>query len=227
VITAIEPNEVIADSPSTTLAVFGSGFVAPVLGPTPSPGSIVRIAGNFDPLVLPTTFVSSSELEALLPGTGSGLTRAAVVRMAILGQLTEQGITAFLNSTGQIFCSFADVTCPGSSGPATDSTGVAGDWRYIETAYRLGYGIVCSDMSSGLRRFCPTLSADVLGAPGVIAVTVLNPSAPFAPVASNVVDFLVYEQPIAAPGPTGVWLLALALALAGAGWVALRSTAAR
>ncbi|MBL8232700.1 MAG: S-layer homology domain-containing protein, partial [Bryobacterales bacterium] len=74
----------------------------------------------------------------------------------IRAQMDEAAVTAYLNSTGGIFCSFADVACPGSTGTVTDTTGVSGDWRYIETMYRRGYTKGCDGSNDGQRRFCPT-----------------------------------------------------------------------
>jgi hypothetical protein len=89
-------------------------------------------------------------------GVNSLVTRAEMARWTIRAQMDEPGITAYLNSTGGIFCSFADVSCPGTSGTATDTTGVTGDWRYIETMYRRGYTKGCEATNDGQRRFCPT-----------------------------------------------------------------------
>jgi hypothetical protein len=79
-----------------------------------------------------------------------------MARWVVRSQMDETAITAYLNSTGGIFCSFADVACPGAGGTVTNTTGVTGDWRYIEIMYRRGYTKGCSDTNDGQRRFCPT-----------------------------------------------------------------------
>jgi hypothetical protein len=85
------------------------------------------------------------------------VTRAEMARWTIRSQMDEDAVTGYLNSTGGIFCSFADVTCPGSNGgTVTNTTGVSGDWRYIETMYRRGYTKGCDATNDGQRRFCPT-----------------------------------------------------------------------
>ena len=132
-LTGISPASVTTTVNDFTLTVYGTGFTAPVFGPTPQPGTMVRLATPAGAPVLPTTFVSPTQLSVLVPGFGTALTRGSLARLALLSQMTEQAITAYLNSTGGMFCSFADVACPGSSGgTVTDSTGLSGDWRYIE-----------------------------------------------------------------------------------------------
>jgi hypothetical protein len=85
------------------------------------------------------------------------VSRAEMARWTIRAQMDEAAVTAYINSTGGLFCSFADVQCPGASGAnITDTTGVAGDWRYIETMYRRGYTKGCEATNDGQRRFCPT-----------------------------------------------------------------------
>jgi hypothetical protein len=84
------------------------------------------------------------------------VSRAEMARWTIRAQMDETAVSTYLNSTGGIFCSFADVTCPGVSGNVTNTTGTAGDWRYIETMYRRGYTKGCDNTNDGQRRFCPT-----------------------------------------------------------------------
>jgi len=111
------------------------------------------------------TFIQVAKQTEIQPGSRTAttfnvndpVTRAEMARWVIRAQMDEPAITAYLNSTGGLFCSFADVSCPGASGAnVTDSTGVSGDWRYIETMYRRGYTKGCSDSNDGQRRFCPT-----------------------------------------------------------------------
>jgi len=85
------------------------------------------------------------------------VSRAEMARWTVRAQSDETAISAYLNSTGGIFCSFADVACPGASGGVVaNTTGVTGDWRYIETMYRRGYTKGCEQTNDGQRRFCPT-----------------------------------------------------------------------
>jgi len=87
------------------------------------------------------------------------VTRAEMARWTIRSQMDEDAISGYLTSTGGVFCSFADVTCPGANGTAvSNTTGVSGDWRYIETMYRRGYTKGCDQTNDGQRRFCPTRS---------------------------------------------------------------------
>ncbi|MBV6468103.1 MAG: hypothetical protein PGMFKBFP_03480 [Anaerolineales bacterium] len=102
-----------------------------------------------------TEIQPGSRTESTFNPTGT-VSRAEMARWTIRGQMDEAGVTAYLNSTGGIFCSFADVACPGVSGTVTDSTGTSGDWRYIETMYRRGYTKGCEATNDGQRRFCPT-----------------------------------------------------------------------
>lgn len=81
--------------------------------------------------------------------------RRDMARWVTRAQMDENAITSYLNSTGGIYCSFADVACPGSSGNVTNTTGATTDWRYIETMYRRGYTKGCQDTNDGQRRFCP------------------------------------------------------------------------
>jgi hypothetical protein len=90
-------------------------------------------------------------------GVNDEVKRETMAMWTIRAQMDEKAITAYLNSTGGIFCSFADVICPGTSGPVTDVTGPAAPgnyWRYIEAMYRRGYTKGCSDTNDGQRRFC-------------------------------------------------------------------------
>ncbi|HUQ90165.1 MAG TPA: S-layer homology domain-containing protein, partial [Bryobacteraceae bacterium] len=84
------------------------------------------------------------------------VTRAEMARWTIRGQMNEAAVTAYINSTGGFFCSFADV-CPGTAPGAniTDSN-PSGDWRYVELMYRRGYTKGCEATNDGQRRFCPT-----------------------------------------------------------------------
>jgi hypothetical protein len=112
------------------------------------------------------TYIQIAKQTEIQPGSRSesvfnvdGLvTRQEMARWTVRAQMDEDAITAYLNATGGIFCSFADVSCPGSSGAVTNTTGnqSAGDWRYIETMYRRGYTKGCETTNDGQRRFCPT-----------------------------------------------------------------------
>jgi len=111
------------------------------------------------------TYIQIAKQTEIQPGSRSegtfnvsGLvTRAEMARWTMRAQMDESSITAYINSTGGIFCSFADVACPGASGAtATNSTGTSGDWRYIEVMYRRGYTKGCDATNDGQRRFCPT-----------------------------------------------------------------------
>jgi hypothetical protein len=88
-------------------------------------------------------------------GVNNLVTRAEMARWVMRAQMDEGAITGYLNSTGGIYCSFADVTCPGNTGTVTNTTGVQGDWRYIETMWRRGYTKGCQETFDGQRRFCP------------------------------------------------------------------------
>jgi hypothetical protein len=90
-------------------------------------------------------------------GVDTLVLRREMARWVVRAQMDENAITAYLNSTGGLFCSFADVTCPSGSATVTNTTGgsTAGDWRYIETMYRRGYTKGCDASNDGQRRFCP------------------------------------------------------------------------
>lgn len=228
-LTGISPASVTTTVNDFTLTVYGTGFTAPVFGPTPQPGTMVRLATPAGAPVLPTTFVSPTQLSVLVPGFGTALTRGSLARLALLSQMTEQAITAYLNSTGGMFCSFADVACPGSSGgTVTDSTGLSGDWRYIETLYRMGMSmtVACLDINDGQRRFCPTKSANLLETPGSFpasANTVVNIGSPLV-TTSNTVDLAVLPFTPVRPVPTLSFAMFVAMlaAMAAAGVLALR-----
>jgi hypothetical protein len=108
------------------------------------------------------TFVQIAKQTEIDPGSRTATTfnpsgtvlRRDMAKWVVRAQMDETAITAYLNSTGGIFCSFADVECPGATGTATNTTGTA-EWRYIETMYRRGYTKGCSDTGDGQRRFCP------------------------------------------------------------------------
>jgi hypothetical protein len=112
------------------------------------------------------TFIQIAKQTEIEPGSRTATTfnvnglaiRGEMARWVIRAQMDEPAITAYLNATGGIYCSFADVQCPGTSGTVTDTTGgaSAGNWRYIETMYRRGYTKGCQDSNDGQRRFCPT-----------------------------------------------------------------------
>jgi hypothetical protein len=108
------------------------------------------------------TYVQIAKQTEIDPGSRTATTfnpsgtvlRREMAKWVIRAQMDESAVTAYLNSTGGIFCSFADVECPGASGTATNTTGTA-EWRYIETMYRRGYTKGCSEDNDGQRRFCP------------------------------------------------------------------------
>lgn len=112
------------------------------------------------------TYIQIAKQTEIQPGSRTDATfnvdglvqRQDMARWTVRAQMDEPAITAYLNATGGIFCSFADVSCPGSSGTVTDTTGgmAAGNWRYIETMYRRGYTKGCEATNDGQRRFCPT-----------------------------------------------------------------------
>jgi hypothetical protein len=203
VVTDIDPDSVPEGASSFTLSVEGSGFFAPILGPSPSPGTIVRVAlpGFQVPQPLPTTFVSATELSVAIPGSDTALTRLTLAQQTALGQFTEQAITAFLNSTGGFFCSYADV-CTQGGGSVTDSTGTDG-WRYVETLYRLGLtGRACTDPNSAIRIFCPTASANVLGAAGAFGIEAINRELDIQPPGGLFVSAPPIPLQVLAPTPT-------------------------
>ena len=112
------------------------------------------------------TYIQIAKQTEIDPGSRSAsgafdvnglVTRQDMARWTIRGQMDEAAITAYLNATGGIYCSFADVSCPGNSGTVLDTTGgqSAGNWRYIETMYRRGYTKGCDTTNDGQRRFCP------------------------------------------------------------------------
>lgn len=111
------------------------------------------------------TYIQTAKQTEIDPGSRTAATfglndlvlRKTMALWTLRAQMDENAITAYLNSTGGIFCSFADVLCPGVSGPVTNTTGgaSAGYWRYIEAMYRRGYTKGCSDSNDGQRRFCP------------------------------------------------------------------------
>jgi len=112
------------------------------------------------------TYIQIAKQTEIQPGSRSDATfdisglvqRQDMARWTVRAQMDEQAITDYLNATGGIFCSFADVSCPGASGTVTNTTGgmTAGNWRYIETMYRRGYTKGCDSTNDGQRRFCPT-----------------------------------------------------------------------
>jgi hypothetical protein len=112
------------------------------------------------------TFVQIAKQTEIQPGSRTAtvfgandpVTRAEMARWTVRGQMDENAVTGYLNSTGGLFCSFADVACPGgtTNTAVTNTTGVSGDWRYIETMYRRGYTKGCDATNDGQRRFCPT-----------------------------------------------------------------------
>lgn len=112
------------------------------------------------------TYIQIAKQTEIQPGSRSAtgafdvnglVTRRQMARWTVRAQMDETAISAYLNATGGVYCSFADVSCPGSSGTVSDTTGgeSAGDWRYIETMYRRGYTKGCDTTNDGQRRFCP------------------------------------------------------------------------
>jgi hypothetical protein len=228
VVNTISPPWVVKDSFTFTLTVDGSSFIAPTLGLNPAPGTVVRFPSELVPTgeALPTSFISSTQITAMVPGADTTLTRMDLARLTVLSQLSEQGITTFLNSTGGLFCSFADVACPGGPGVVLDSTGIAGGWRYIETMYRLGYTSGCSSTGDPFRRFCPAVSANLLATPGTYGVRAVNTvplPLPVSTLTSAPVNFTVLASlPTPVPAVSGTGLVALLVALGVTGILAAR-----
>jgi hypothetical protein len=139
--------------------------------------------------------------------------------------MTEQAITALLNSTGGIFCSFADVACPGAAGgAATDSTGVSGDWRYIETLPDVA-GRRLPGQQRRAAALLPTQSANLLGTLEA-SRPARTPSSTSAPDGDDfrTVNLAVLPFTPVRPVPTLsiAMLVALLAAMAAGGMLALR-----
>ena len=108
------------------------------------------------------TYVQTAKQTEIDPGSRTattfnpdgGVVRRDMAKWVVRAQMDETAVTNYLNSTGGIFCSFADVNCPGSSGTVTNTTGTS-EWRYVELMYRRGYTKGCSATSDPQRRFCP------------------------------------------------------------------------
>ncbi|HUQ93751.1 MAG TPA: S-layer homology domain-containing protein [Bryobacteraceae bacterium] len=81
--------------------------------------------------------------------------RAEMTRWTIRSQMNEAAITAYINSTGGFFCSFADICPAAAPASAVTDTNPSGDWRYVEVMYRRGYTKGCETTNDGQRRFCP------------------------------------------------------------------------
>jgi len=109
------------------------------------------------------TFVQIAKQTEIDPGARAATTfnpdgsvlRRDMATWVIRAQMDENAITNYLNATGGIYCSFADVACPGSSGVVTNTTGASTQWRYIETMSRRGYTKGCEATNDGQHRFCP------------------------------------------------------------------------
>jgi len=84
-----------------------------------------------------------------------GVLRRDMAKWVVRAQMDEVAINNYLNATGGVFCSFADVQCPGSNGAAVTSTTGTSEWRYIELMYRRGYTKGCGATTDPQRRFCP------------------------------------------------------------------------
>jgi hypothetical protein len=74
VVKRLNPTTVRAASVGFTLTVNGSGFIAPTFGPSPAPGTVVRFPVASNPGTplgegLPTAFVGSMQITALVPGS--------------------------------------------------------------------------------------------------------------------------------------------------------------
>jgi len=108
------------------------------------------------------TYIQIAKQTEIDPGSRSAATfnpdgtvlRRDMAKWVVRSQMNETAVTNYLNSTGGIFCSFADVQCPGASGTVTDTTGTS-EWRYIELMYRRGYTKGCNSTTDAQRRFCP------------------------------------------------------------------------
>jgi hypothetical protein len=108
------------------------------------------------------TYIQIAKQTEIAPGSRTAttfnvngvVTRREMAQWVVRAQMDETAITNYLNATGGIFCSFADVACPGSSGTVTNTTGTS-EWRYVELMYRRGYTKGCNATTDAQRRFCP------------------------------------------------------------------------
>ncbi|MFN7936534.1 MAG: S-layer homology domain-containing protein [Bryobacteraceae bacterium] len=109
------------------------------------------------------TYIQTAKQTEIDPGSRTASTfnpdgivlRRDMAKWVVRAQMDEQAVTNYLNATGGVFCSFADVNCPGNTGAnATNGTGTS-EWRYIELMYRRGYTKGCNQTSDPQRRFCP------------------------------------------------------------------------
>jgi hypothetical protein len=109
-------------------------------------------------------YVQIAKQTEIDPGSRSATTfnpdgtvlRQDMAKWVVRAMMDEAAVTNYLNSTGGIYCSFADVSCPGTSGTVTDTTGNASNgWRWIELLYRRGVTKGCNATTDAQRRFCP------------------------------------------------------------------------
>jgi len=109
------------------------------------------------------TYVQIAKQTEIDPGSRTAATfnpdgsvlRRDMAKWVVRAQMDEQAISNYLNATGGVFCSFADVQCPGSNGGAVTNTTGTSEWRYIELMYRRGYTKGCNATTDAQRRFCP------------------------------------------------------------------------
>ncbi|MBL8178619.1 MAG: hypothetical protein JNK48_28355 [Bryobacterales bacterium] len=109
------------------------------------------------------TYIQTAKQTEIDPGSRTaatfnpdgGVLRRDMAKWVVRAQMDEQAVTNYLNATGGVFCSFADVQCPGANAASVSNNTGTTEWRYIELMYRRGYTKGCSATTDPQRRFCP------------------------------------------------------------------------
>ncbi len=92
-VTSISPTSVPLNSAATTLIVNGTGFI-------PANGSVSGSQVVFDGFAEPTTFVSASQLTAVIPANQFTFARAALVTVNTPGTAPSNGVTFIIGNGG-------------------------------------------------------------------------------------------------------------------------------
>ena len=201
VIASISPATVAAGGTGFTLTVNGSGYVA---------GSVVRWNGTG----LTTSYVSSSQLNATVPGSYIASAGAAAIGIMNPGTVVSNSVTLTISTPPVI-----SALSPGSAlagGPAFTLT-VTGS-GFVSGSQVRWNGSSLSTTYVSATQLTASVASTQISSPGSVPVSVLNSGG----LGSNSVTFTVVALPIItaiSPGSAAVGSPAFNLTVTGSGFV--------
>ena len=172
-LSSLSPNSAAAGTPAFILTVNGSGFVS---------GSTVQWNGT----ALPTTFVSASQLTALVAASFIGSQGTASVTVQNTASVTSNALTFTINPSGTLSLSSLSPNSATAGGAAFSLT-VNGS-TFVSGATVMWNGSALSTTFVSASQLTASVVASLIASQGTASVTVQNPG---AGAASNALTFTI------------------------------------